>query len=96
MERLPRAMSTDYGNSLQSCQLLLKKNKALTNEVDSHQPHIHAVLTTGYEIIADGHPQAEEFRQLMHEVEDLWQELLTAIENRRNHLDESETGHQVT
>lgn len=88
-------MNQDYGNSLHSCQLLQKKNKALANEVDSHQPHVNTVLAIGYDIIAEGHPQAGEFRQRMNEVEDLWQELLAAIENRRSHLDLSETGHQV-
>ena len=43
-ERMPQALSTDYGNSLMSVQMLQKKNKSLHNEIDSHEPHVTSVI----------------------------------------------------
>ncbi len=95
-ERLPQAKSTDYGNSLLSVQMLQKKNQAMKNDIDSHEPRINGVCDEGREMIADEHPQSEEFQQLIDELMTLWQELIQATDERKERLKLSEVSQLVS
>ena len=66
-EKMPQAKSEDYGNSLLSVQMLVKKNRSLQNEMDSHEPRINSVCDTGRELIDEGHPLSDEFQ---HHIDD--------------------------
>ncbi|ESN99908.1 hypothetical protein HELRODRAFT_101195 [Helobdella robusta] len=93
-ERLARARSTNYGNSLLSVQMLQSKNKSLRNEIDSHEPSIIAVVDSGLCLIEEGHPQKEEFQQLIADLNKRWEELIEAIEQRKYRLALSEQAQQ--
>lgn len=93
-ERIPLAKNTDYGNSLLIVQKLLKKNQALRNEIDGHEPHLNSVCNVGRDMIEEGHPQSEEFQKHIDEVMELWDELIKAQEERRERLKLSEIAQQ--
>ena len=95
-ERMPQATSTDYGNSLQNVQNLLKKNQSLRNEIDGHEPHLQGVCNVGREMIAEGHPQSEDFQRAIDELMAKWEELIRAQEARRDRLHLSEVAQQVS
>lgn len=58
--------------------------------MDNHEPRIQSVTQNGRELIADGHPQAEEFARDVEILEDKWRELKDALEERRRRLELSE------
>ncbi|XP_064621468.1 spectrin beta chain-like isoform X3 [Lineus longissimus] len=93
-DKMRLASSDNYGNSLLSVQMLLKKNKSLRQEVDNHEPRIHSVCNDGREMIEDGHPQSEDFQQRIDEVMTNWDDLKNAIEKREERLGQSEVAQQ--
>lgn len=93
-EKLPQAQSTVYGNSLLSVQMLLKKNKSLQNEVDSHEPRIISVVDLGLSMIEEDHPQSAEFQKLIDELNERWSELMAAVDARKERLELSELTQQ--
>ncbi|XP_052133456.1 spectrin beta chain [Frankliniella occidentalis] len=93
-EKMPQATSTDYGNSLFNVHMLKKKNQSLRNEIDNHEPRIHAVCNNGKKLIGEDH---EDTPQFMHLIEDLiskWERLKSAVDERRNQLLQSEKAQQ--
>ena len=94
-EKTHQAESTNYGNSLLSVQMLEKKNKSLKNEIDSHEPRIISVVDLGLAMIEEGHPQSDEFQALIDDLNSRWEQLLNAVENRKNRLDLSNQTQQV-
>ncbi len=95
-EKLPQASATDYGNSLLSVQMLQKKNQSLRNDIDTHEPRINSVCDTGREMIADEHPQSDEFQQNIDELMDFWNQLIKTTEKRKERLELSEVSQQVS
>ncbi|KAK7507079.1 hypothetical protein BaRGS_00001930 [Batillaria attramentaria] len=93
-EMMPRATATNYGNSLLSVQLLIKKNHSLQVEIENHEPRIMSVVQVGQELIDEGHPQSEEFRALIEDLLRRWQELKDAVEARNQRLQLSEIAQQ--
>lgn len=75
--------------------MLQSKNKSLRNEIDSHEPSIIAVVDNGLSLIEEGHPQADEFNQLIADLNAKWTELQEAVEQRKNRLALSEQAQQV-
>ncbi|CAB4064554.1 SPTB [Lepeophtheirus salmonis] len=71
-ERMNSAVSDDYGNSLQSVNMMIKKNKTLKGEIDNHEPRIRSVCEIGQKLIDDGNPEADIFRQ---DIQDLTEKL---------------------
>ena len=94
-ERLARARSTNYGNSLLSVQMLLGKNRTLRNEVDSHEPTIINVVDLGLSMIEDGHPDSEEFQRHIDELNASWADLQEAVDQREARIKLSEVAQQV-
>ncbi|KAK7104923.1 spectrin beta chain-like isoform X2 [Littorina saxatilis] len=93
-EMMPRATATNYGNSLLSVQLLIKKNHSLQVEIENHENRIRQVVQVGQELIDEGHPQSEEFRALIDDLMRRWQELKDAVEARSDRLKLSEVAQQ--
>ncbi|XP_076464437.1 spectrin beta chain-like isoform X2 [Babylonia areolata] len=93
-EMMPRATATNYGNSLLSVQLLIKKNHSLQVEIENHESRIMSVVQVGQELVDEGHPQSEEFRTLMQDLLQRWQELKDAVEARSQRLKLSEIAQQ--
>lgn len=93
-EMMPRATATNYGNSLLSVQLLIKKNHSLQVEIENHESRIMSVVQVGQELVDEGHPQSEEFQALMQDLLQRWQELKDAVEARSQRLKLSEIAQQ--
>ncbi|RWS10326.1 spectrin beta chain-like protein [Dinothrombium tinctorium] len=93
-EKIPLATSQDYGNSLFSVQMLIKKNQSLRTEIDNHEPRIINVCENGRKLITDGHEDSEEFERLINELLAMWEDLKQKIDNRKNKLLESEKAQQ--
>lgn len=74
-EKMPLALSTDYGNSLFNVQMLQKKNQSLKTETDNHEPRILTVISNGQKLIDEGHEAAPEFKTLIEELTARWREL---------------------
>ncbi|VDD80712.1 unnamed protein product [Mesocestoides corti] len=82
------------GTSLLSNQQMQRRHKMLANEVDNHQPRIDAVCQQGEEMIADGHPHSEKFREGIDEVRALWASLRLALDDRQAALLQNEVAQQ--
>ncbi|XP_049795155.1 spectrin beta chain isoform X2 [Schistocerca nitens] len=93
-EKMPQATSTEYGNSLFNVHMLKKKNQSLRTEVENHEPRINLVCSNGQKLIDEGHEDAEEFAGRIKELQEKWQALKDAMENRRKHLLQSEKAQQ--
>ncbi|CAG5119810.1 unnamed protein product, partial [Candidula unifasciata] len=93
-EIMPRATSRDYGNSLLSVQLLIKKNHSLQVEIDNHEPRIMSVVQVGQDLIDSGHSHSEEFQSLIDDLLHRWQALKDAVEDRKLNLLLSEVAQQ--
>lgn len=53
-EKMPLALSTEYGNSLFQVHMLEKKNQSLKTEIDNHEPRINTVCNNGQKLIDEG------------------------------------------
>jgi len=94
-ERLTRAKVPNYGNSLLSVQMLLGKNRTLRNEVDSHEPTVISVVDLGLSMIEEGHPQSDDFQQHINELNSLWSDLQSAVDQQKARIELSEIAQQV-
>lgn len=97
LERSPLANSADVGNSLQSVQMLERKNQSLQNDIDSHFVHMQAICEIGRNLLdelPEDDPQREEFTSRIAEVEDLWKQLEVDVEGRKGRLSKSEVAQQ--
>ncbi|XP_076098574.1 spectrin beta chain-like isoform X13 [Mytilus galloprovincialis] len=95
-EKMPQATSSQFGNSLLTVQMHVTKNqnqkpgdrKSLQTEIENHEPRIKTVVDVGQELIDEGHPQSEEFKALIEDLLNHWQDLKDAVvkRNERIHL----------
>lgn len=53
-EKMPLALSEEYGNSLFQVHMLEKKNQSLKTEIDNHEPRINTVCNNGQKLIDEG------------------------------------------
>jgi len=93
-EKMPQAASKEFGNSLYNVHILKKKNQSLHNEIDHHQPRIDTVIGNGVKLINEGHEAANEFDRLNTELQQDWEELKDAIDQRKEKLLQSEKAQQ--
>lgn len=100
-ERLPLAKSTDHGTSLQTVQLLMKKNQTLQKEIAGHSPRVEDVLRRAERTVAaaDGDCSAveeqrrvlkESWSTLQEETGRRWRRLQQANEAQQYYLDAGE------
>lgn len=85
-EKMPQALSDEYGSGLFHVHMLEKKNQSLRTEVDNHEPRINTVCNNGQKLIDEGHEASNEFTRLITELLQAWQELKDAVERRRENL----------
>lgn len=93
-EKMPLARSTEYGNSLFSVQMLIKKNQSLKTEIDNHEPRILNICENGQKLIGEGHEDSSEFDRLIKELMELWRDLKNTMDVRKSKLLESERAQQ--
>nr|CDS28968.2 spectrin beta chain [Hymenolepis microstoma] len=80
--------------SLLANQQMQRRHKMLTNEVENHEPRINAVCQQGEEMIGEGHPHSEKFREGIDEVHALWADLKQALADRQAALVQNEVAQQ--
>ncbi|XP_022091369.1 spectrin beta chain, non-erythrocytic 1-like [Acanthaster planci] len=88
--KMPQATSNDIGNSLQAVQTLQKKNNSLKTEIDGHELRITELCTRANTMVEEGHPQSEKIQTGIQELQDMWQQLLDAMKDRKAKLIDSE------
>lgn len=64
-------------------------------EIENHEPRIMSVVQVGQELIDAGHYQSEEFRTLINDLLQRWQELKDTVDERTHRLKLSEIAQQV-
>ena len=69
--------------------------QSLQVEIENHENRIMSVVQVGQDLIDEGHPQSEEFRALIEDLLQRWQELKDAVEARSQRLKLSEIAQQV-
>lgn len=70
--------------------------QSLQVEIDNHEPRHQSIVGCGQELIDEEHPQSEEFKVLIDDLNKRWQELKDAVEFRKDRLNLSETAQQVS
>lgn len=65
------------------------------NEIDNHEPRINLVCSNGQKLIDEGHEDASQFTDLIHDLTQRWQQLQQSVEHRRKMLLQSEKAQQV-
>lgn len=86
--------SNKVGNSLLAVQQLLRRHRMLTMEVENHTPRINLVCEEGGQMIQEGHPRSDRFREAIEELWTLWSELQQVLEERQRKLLENEQAQQ--
>lgn len=69
--------------------------KSLGNEIDNHEHRINLVCSNGQKLIDEGHEDASQFTDLIHDLTQRWQQLKQAVEHRKKMLHQSEKAQQV-
>uniref|UniRef100_A0ABD2X9X6 Spectrin beta chain n=1 Tax=Trichogramma kaykai TaxID=54128 RepID=A0ABD2X9X6_9HYME len=93
-EKMPQATSSEYGTSLFNVHTLKKKNQSLRTEIDNHEPRINLVCSNGQKLIDEGHEASDEFRRMIPELNEKWQQLKDALDERNAHLAQNEKAQQ--
>ncbi|XP_063428457.1 spectrin beta chain-like isoform X9 [Mytilus trossulus] len=101
-EKMPQATSSQFGNSLLTVQMHVTKNqnqkpgdrKSLQTEIENHEPRIKTVVDVGQELIDEGHPQSEEFKALIEDLLNHWQDLKDAVVKRNDRIHLSDIAQQ--
>lgn len=65
------------------------------NEIDNHEHRINLVCSNGQKLIDEGHEDASQFTDLIHDLNQRWQQLQQSVEHRREMLLQSEKAQQV-
>ncbi|XP_067847252.1 spectrin beta chain, non-erythrocytic 5 [Heptranchias perlo] len=93
-EHKPSATSSNYGKSLDTAQSLLKKQKELQIEVNTHKQQVQKVLEIGRSMISSQHHMAQGIERKSEELRTSWEELEWACNDRWKKLQHSERFHQ--
>ncbi|KAM4663138.1 spectrin beta chain, erythrocytic-like [Discoglossus pictus] len=93
-ERLPLAEAKDYGNNLQTVQMLAKKNQTLQKEIAGHGPRVDDVIQRAE--CMEGEPDIDHqpIEKQKKQLQELWGRLQTAVTNRQNYLEQSQDSQQ--
>uniref|UniRef100_H0VE73 Spectrin beta chain n=1 Tax=Cavia porcellus TaxID=10141 RepID=H0VE73_CAVPO len=86
-ERLPLAMQTERGSSLQAVQQHIKKNQGLRREIQAHGPRLEEVLERAGALASLRSPEAEAVRRGLEQLQSAWAGLREAAERRQQSLD---------
>lgn len=69
--------------------------QSLQTEIENHEPRIKTVVDVGQELIDEGHPQSEEFKALIEDLLNHWQDLKDAVVKRNERIHLSDIAQQV-
>ncbi|XP_015205968.2 spectrin beta chain, non-erythrocytic 5 isoform X1 [Lepisosteus oculatus] len=94
-ERLPLAISTNYGKSLASALSLLQKHKDLQAEVNAHRQHVSRVLKKGGVMAESRQFRAEDVLERSRQLKLEWGKLEKACEDRASCLHWAVTHQQI-
>ena len=86
--------SDDYGRDLTGVQNLKKKHKRLESELASHEPTINSVQEAGQHLISVSQFGAQDIKDRLQQLNDVWEELQEMASSRGRKLDESITYQQ--
>ncbi|KAJ8289416.1 hypothetical protein GJAV_G00001060 [Gymnothorax javanicus] len=88
-DKLPAALSNDWGSSLHSTQSLLKKHQALLQEIHSRTPLVQAVQEAGHSLMKGGHFGSEEIGERLGDLQKQSDVLREEAESRGRGLQEA-------
>ncbi|XP_073410266.1 spectrin beta chain, erythrocytic [Dendrobates tinctorius] len=88
-ERMPLAESKDYGNNLQTGQMLLKKNQTLQKEIAGHGPRVDDVMRRAEAMEGEPDIDPEPIKKQHQSLQDEWDRLQTATINRQKALNQA-------
>ncbi|KAJ8287365.1 hypothetical protein COCON_G00000240 [Conger conger] len=88
-DKLPAALSKDWGSSLYNTQALVKKHQALVEEMGSRIPLVQAVQETGQSLVRGNHFDSREIGEQLGELRRLVDSLRTEAESRGRLLQEA-------
>ncbi|XP_053553688.1 spectrin beta chain, erythrocytic [Bombina bombina] len=93
-ERLPLAESKDYGNNLQTVQMLMKKNQTLQKEITGHGPRIDDVIERADNMEGEPDVDSQPIERQRQSLQEIWHHLQRAIANRQHCLQQSQDAQQ--
>uniref|UniRef100_A0A1I8JGM1 Spectrin beta chain n=1 Tax=Macrostomum lignano TaxID=282301 RepID=A0A1I8JGM1_9PLAT len=93
-EKLALASLQDAGASLLSVTQMLRRHKVLAAEVENHRPRVRDTVSNANDLIDQGVPQSEQYQAGISELQDRWEQLSQAMEDRRARLERSELAQQ--
>uniref|UniRef100_A0A8C5MZ37 Spectrin beta chain n=1 Tax=Leptobrachium leishanense TaxID=445787 RepID=A0A8C5MZ37_9ANUR len=86
-EKLPQAESEQYGNNLQTVQMLMKKNQTLQKEIAGHDPRIDDVIKRAQNKEGEPHIDPHPIEKKRRSLQELWGRIQTAAANRQRFLE---------
>jgi len=86
--------SSEIGHDLLSVQMLINKNKALEDDILSHEPQLQAVINQGKDLVKAKNYGHEEIQARINEFELLCQNLKALHDARTNRLNQAVDFHQ--
>ncbi|XP_055939314.1 spectrin beta chain-like isoform X2 [Argiope bruennichi] len=86
--------SDDIGHDLTTVHLLICKNKAMEDEISSHEQQLHDVIQVGEDLIAANHFGSDRIRDRIGEVNGMWDHLKELLATRKQRLYDAVDYHQ--
>ncbi|KAM4690497.1 spectrin beta chain, erythrocytic [Rhinophrynus dorsalis] len=93
-ERLPLAESKDYGNNLQTVQMLMKKNQSLQKEIAGHCPRVEDVIKRAEDMRSEPDIDYQPIESQKRSLQEVWDYLQTQTANREKLLHQGLDAHQ--
>ncbi|KAM8920870.1 spectrin beta chain, erythrocytic [Pelodytes ibericus] len=93
-EKLPLAESGEYGNDLQTVQMLMKKNQTLQKEIAGHSPRVDDVIKRAEDMEKEPYIDPESTAQQRKSLQELWHRIQTAAANRQRALNLAQEAQQ--
>ncbi|CAH2328068.1 spectrin beta chain, erythrocytic isoform X1 [Pelobates cultripes] len=85
-EKLPLAESQQYGNNLQTVQMLMKKNQTLQKEIAGHGPRIDDVIKRAENTEGEPDIDPQPIEKKRRSLQELWERIQTAAADRQRAL----------
>ncbi|GFT00678.1 spectrin beta chain [Nephila pilipes] len=86
--------SDEIGHDLTTVHLLISKNKAMEDEISSHEQQLHDVIQVGEDLVAANHFGSDRIRDRIGEVNSMWDHLKDLLAMRKQRLYDAVDYHQ--
>ncbi|GFY53200.1 spectrin beta chain [Trichonephila inaurata madagascariensis] len=86
--------SDEIGHDLTTVHLLISKNKAMEDEISSHEQQLHDVIQVGEDLVAANHFGSDRIRDRIGEVNSMWDHLTELLAMRKQRLYDAVDYHQ--